>query len=458
MNITLTYALYSTVLLAFSIALGIAWAQTGRRGYLGRWALFSLFYFVGTAVNLTPDVQSYPLLIALSYTCFYVSYRYLVLALGVYAFGPDASRRTVVFGEVLGLVGLVGTLGATLVVDAFPVRYFIFNAWSTLVFVQVAVILFLERGEGSSRLSGARNWFSLLSAAFTALAWSARAVTGLLFSLTSSQFGDSANVFATAAVAFWQILFTASLFNLAERRVAEQLASLGTASIGSGGLQSASELVTGIAHALGSPLGSAVTTFSAIRAHLEQQQGEDRIDLTALDMVEAELARAVSRLKGLRLLFQDSGEWRSREHTSGRDLGEALLSGMDAMGIRAHLVPCGPSADDTSVLMDRFRAVHLILEFVDLARRASWMDPHHNISLRPGCTDADWLLQLEPFSVPPDIWRDISDPLQRPGVKHFADTLALAMLQHQFADSVGLALRASDRVGQAVVSLATVEQ
>lgn len=456
MDITLTYALYSMVLLAFAVALGIAWAQTGRRGYLGRWALFSLFYFVGTAVNLTPNVQSYPLLIGISYTCFFGSYHFLIRATATYAFGPEHSRRAARVGDIIGIAGLGATLSATVVVDAFRVRYAAFNIWSAAVFIQVAVILFLEFGGRRSESSGARNWFSLITAAFTSLAWIARTATGLIFEPTSSQFGDPASIAATAAVAFSQLLFTASLFNLAERRVADQLASLRTASVSATGLQSASDLVTGIAHALGSPLGSAVTVFSAIRAHLEQQHGEDRVDLTALDMVETELNRAVSRLRGLRLLFQDSGEHSGRELLSSRQLGATLQQALDSVGIKAELAECAGEASPPDLLLDGSRAVQLILEFIELARRSDWLAPHAGIRLLPGCGDGEHFLRLAPLPIPDEIWRNLEDPLQRPGVKHFADTLALAMLRQQLADTLGLAMQVHDG-SPSVVSLTRVE-
>ena len=345
---------------------------------------------------------------------------YVALGLGMLRYTRGASGRP---GRLYVTVNLAfEAVILLLILFALPrysLRNTVYTVYCAGVFLFVAVILYVssdERGRG-------RNWFAVTSAGLVAVAWVVRAVFILIFPAVSILEAHAAVAAANIGLSFAFIVFLLSLFNMGQQRVKLQLDSVGDwvrqATRTSPQLNTA---VSGIAHSLGSPLGSAITGLSALAPSLK---GEERDMATG---ILKNLEAAGSRMQHLRTLYavNTDAEARSVEIT---EVARGVAGILD--------VPYrdGAKVPGALVAVNLVALLHLVKQLNELAGQAGWLSGTPTVRLDPAHAGT---IYLGGVAVPEDIWRDADSPMRRSQVRGFVDTVLLGAIRSQFLEAAGV--------------------
>ena len=426
------------ILIAAAVALVVAYYETGRRRYIRNWFWFEALFAGGIVTNAIPSIPDSPLLIMLAYTFFAPAYWNLLVGMIRFTGRESIWRKATAAATLTGWVMMgIFTLGF----PNFGARFFFFNLWSMAVFSAVVVLLV----QGRDGDAGPRNILSLGSAGFVALAWLARGFSASAFGTTSILDADPATVTATAMVSFGVIMFTISLFNLSQLRVARQLESVRDRIESAGADQGApARLVSGVAHAMATPVGASLTALTALRdsggmARMQVAPEDQRV----LEAAIHGLRQSSQRLNSLRELYRET-ESDSPKPVALDRLAHALRQILQPLGAAMPVEVEGEETNDSEAEtvppargVRAEQLVRLLVELVDLAERAAWVDPEDALSLRV-VQEEHLALEILGIRVPRDIWVDAEAPLQRSQVRGFADALILGAIRERLENHSGV--------------------
>ncbi|TVQ25077.1 MAG: sensor histidine kinase [Spirochaetaceae bacterium] len=407
---------------ASALSLLIAYFETGRRGYILAWFAYAVFFTIAIAMNAIPGISGRPLLVAIAYGLFFLAYSSLDVGVLRFVFSLTAGRRRGFL--ITNVVALAALLLLSVDLSLFPARISVFNAWSALVFARVAIRLVRHRRAGRD----ATGLFAIAAASLVSAAWGARGVIAIIVATDSIGTADAATVPATLAVAGTSVLFLMSLFNLAQLRVSQQLestrAGLAEAAVSKG----AARFVAGVSHWLSTPVGTALLAISA----LPERDGADERIVAARTGLEV----AAQRLRTLKQVYL------SRDDSPAStmpipELIDRLVDTASSIGIpveSAHRDPAGDSRR-TTILANQF--VRLVIDLIELSRLSGWTvgsNPQRIVENTSSTPSIDIL----GVDIPPDVWADCSNPLQRSEVARFAETLVLGALCTGLRDQAGV--------------------
>lgn len=418
MNLAFTYIMYAAIMAAGTVGLFVAYVQTGSRRYSLDWALFAVFWMANLAVNALLSLYESPLLVALGHLLAMAAY--LLLGIGMLRYTRGSlGRLGRVYVSVSAGLELLILLLIFLALPRYAVRNTVYTLYCVGVFLFVAAVLYSSRDE---RERG-RNWFGVASAVLVAVAWLVRAVFILIFPAESILEAHPAVAAANIGLSFAFIIFLLSLFNLGQQRVKLQLDSVGDwvrrATTANPQLNTA---VSGIAHSLGSPLGSAITGLSSLTPSLsgEEQEMARRV----LEDLEA----AGNRMQHLRTLYAVNSDPEARSV----ELPE-VARGMAEMLDAPYRV--GRQGPGPLVAVNLVALLHLVKQLKELASHAGWLRSDLEVRTDPAEAGA---IHLSGLAVPPDIWRDSHKPMTRSQVRGFVDSVLLGALRSQFRQSAGV--------------------